>query len=189
MAGNPVDGGGRRGSRWSIAIWGTAAFLLLLPLVAMQFTKEVAWTPFDFIVAGILLLAACGTCEFGARMSSSTAYRAGIGIAVVAGFLLVWINLAVGIIGTEDDPANLMFGGVLAVAAVGAFISRFKPRGMARALVATAVAQVLVGVIALVAGLGLEAAVLSAFFAALWLATAGLFRKAAREQTREGAAP
>jgi hypothetical protein len=43
-----------------IAIWGTAAFLLLLPWVAMQFTTEVNWTLFDFLVIGVMLLAACG---------------------------------------------------------------------------------------------------------------------------------
>ncbi len=189
MAGSTDSGGGRRGSRWRIAVWGTAAFLLLLPLVAMQFTREVAWTPLDFIVAGFMLLAACGSFEFGARMSSNSAYRAGLGIAVVAGFLLVWINLAVGIIGTEENPANLMFGGVLMVAAIGALIARFRPRGMARALVATAIAQALVAAIAVVAESGLEAVALSAFFAALWLTSAGLFRKAAREQTPGDAAP
>ena len=64
------------------------------------------------------------------------------------------MNLAVGIIGTEDNPANLMYGGVLAVGIVGAIIARFQPHGMARALVATALAQALVAVIALIAGLG-----------------------------------
>jgi len=187
MAGNAENGRGWRGNPWRIVVWGTAAFLLLLPLVAMQFTGEVSWTPLDFIVMGIMLLAACGIYEFGAGMSGNTAYRAGIGIAVAAGFLLVWINLAVGIIGTEDNPANLMFGGVLAVAAIGASIARFAPRGMAGALVATAIAQALVASIALVAGWGLEAVALSAFFAALWLTSAGLFRKAARECTPGGA--
>jgi len=43
MAKNTENGGGRRGNRWRIAIWGSAAFLLLLPLVAMQFTGEVVW--------------------------------------------------------------------------------------------------------------------------------------------------
>lgn len=189
MAGTLDNGSGRGGNRWRLAVWGTAALLLLLPLVAMQFTEEVAWTPFDFFVFGTMLLAACGTYELGTRVSGSAAYRAAVGVAVVGGFVLVWINLAVGIIGTERDPANLMFGGVLLVGAVGALVARFRPRGMARALAATAVAQASVGAIALVGGLGVEAVVLSGFFAALWLTSAGLFRKAARERASADGAP
>ena len=67
---------------------------------------------------------------------------------------------------------------------------------MARALAVTALAQALVGVIALIAGLGSTGAnwprvivVLTGFFAALWLLSAWLFRKAAREQTSSAAAP
>jgi hypothetical protein len=76
------------------------------------------------------------------------AYRIAIGVACVTGFVLLWINAAAGIIG--DGPVNLMYLGVLAVGSIGAFIARFQPRGMALALFATAVAQMLVPVIALV---------------------------------------
>lgn len=183
MAANMEHGSGRRVNPWRVAVWGTAAFLLLLPLVAMQFTQEVNWTPFDFIVFGTMLLVACGTYELATRMSRNTTYRAAVGVAVVAAFLVVWINLAVGIIGSEHNPANLMFGGVLAVGFIGALIARFQPQGMAIALVATAIAQALVGAIALVGGLGNEAVLLSGFFAALLLTSAGLFQKAAREQS------
>ncbi len=196
MAGNTEVGGGRRRSRWRIAVWGTAVFLLLLPLVAMQFTDEVNWDETDFAVFGTMLAVACGTCEIAARMTGNTAYRAAVGVAVAAAFILVWMNLAVGIIGTEDNPANLMFGGVLAVGIIGAVIARFQPDGMARALVATALAQALVAVIALVAGSGSTGpswpwniVILTGFFAALWFISAWLFRKAAREQTPAGAAP
>lgn len=41
-----------------------AGVLLCIPLVAMQFTNEVNWDGFDFIVAGILLLATGLTIEF-----------------------------------------------------------------------------------------------------------------------------
>lgn len=115
MAGQVENGRRRRGYRWRIAVWGTAAFLLLLPLVAMQLTDEVTWDESDFIVIGAMLAVACGTYELAARMTGSSAYRAAVGVAVAAGFILVWLNLAVGIIGTEDNPANLMHGGVLAV--------------------------------------------------------------------------
>jgi hypothetical protein len=181
------------GSRWRVVIWGTAAFLLL-PLIAMQFTNEMNWDETDFIVFGAMLFGACGVYELAARMTPNFAYRAAVGVAVVAAFILIWMNLAVGIIGSEDNPANLMYGGVLAIAITGAFIVRFRPHSMARVLVATAFAQALVGVIALVAGLGSTGenwprviVVLTSFFAALWLVSAWLFRRAAREQPPAGA--
>lgn len=195
MAGNTENGGGRRGIHWRMAVWGTAAFLLLLPVVAMRFTNEVTWDGTDFIVFGAMLAAACGTCELAVRMTGNSAYRAAVCVAVAAAFILVWMNLAVGIIGTEDNPANLMFGGVLTVGIVGAVIARLQPQGMVRVLVATALAQALVAVIALIAGLGStgpswpeDILVLSGFFTALWVGSALLFRKPAREQSPAGAA-
>jgi hypothetical protein len=162
----------------------------------MQFTDEVVWDETDFAVMGTMLFGACGACELAAGMTGNIAYRAAVGVAVVAAFILIWLNLAVGIIGSENDPANLMYGGVLVVGILGALIVRFQPHGMARALAATALAQASVGVIALIAGWGSNGAnwpgaivFLTGFFAALWLVSAWLFRKAAREQASAGAAP
>jgi hypothetical protein len=76
------------------------AVLLLLPFVAMQFTDQVIWSPFDFLVAGALLLGAGLTFEFFARRRSSTAYRLAIGLAIAAVLALVWVELAVGVFGT-----------------------------------------------------------------------------------------
>ena len=39
-------------------------------------------------------------------MTGNSAYRAAVGVAIAAAFILVWMNLAVGIIGSEDNPAN-----------------------------------------------------------------------------------
>ncbi len=188
MAGNTGNGSGRRGSRWRMAVWGTAALLLLLPLVAMQFTEEMAWGPGDFAIFGAMLFVACGTYELAARMTGNKAYRAAVGVALGAAFILVWMNLAVGIIGSEENPANWMYAGVLAVGLMGAILARFQPQGMAHALVGTALAQALVAVIALIAGWG-NALILTGLFVALWLTSARLFRKAAREQSPAGAAP
>lgn len=179
MAADMRNEGGRRGGGWRWAMWGGAALLLLLPAVAMRFDGNgVHWTAFDFIVFGAMLSIACGVFELGAWLSRDRAYRAGFGVAVIAGFLLTWINLAVGIIGEPGNPASLAFFGVLLVGAIGAGIARFKPKGMARALVATAVAQAVAGVVALAQG-SVEGVGLSVFFAAVWLVSAGLFRKAA----------
>lgn len=188
MAVNTVNGGNWRGSRWRLAGWGAATVLLLVPLVAMQFTDEVNWSVADFVVFGAMLACAGGAFELAARMTRNTAYRAAVAVALAAAFLLVWANGAVGIIGSEDNPANLMFGGVLAVGLVGAAVARFRPEGMARALVATALAQALVAVVAAVAGMGYIFAA-TAFFGALWLASAWLFRRAALQQAGAGAAP
>lgn len=119
-------------------------------------------------------------------MRTDTAYRAALGLALLAAALLVWLSLGVGIIGQDGDPANRMYFGVLAIGLVGAFIARFRPPGMARALLATALAQVVVAAIALVAGLGLpwsgpaEIIGLNGFFFAMFAGSAWLFRRAAR---------
>jgi hypothetical protein len=154
----------------------------------MQLTEEMAWGPGDFALLGSMLFAACGTYELAARMTGHKAYRAAVGVALATAFILVWMNLAVGIIGSEENPANWMYSGVLAVGLMGAILARFQPQGMARALVGTALAQALVAVIALIAGWG-NALILTGLFVALWLTSARLFRKAAREQSPAGAAP
>lgn len=117
--------------------------------------------------------------------SNTTAYRSAAGMALVAAILLIWLSLGVGIIGKDGDPANMMYFGVIAVGIVGALVARFQPRGMARALAAAALAQALVAVIAVAAGLGLpwsgpaEILILNAFFVAMFGGSAWLFRRAA----------
>jgi hypothetical protein len=188
MMENTENRGGRRGSRWRIAAWATAAILLLLPLFPMQVTNEVAWDLADFVFAGVLIVGVGVAYELTVRMTDNTPYRAAVAVALAAAFILIWINLAVGIIGTEDNPANLMYGGVLVVGFIGAVIARFRPDGLARALFATALAQAVVAAIALIAGMqspvspAIEILGLNGFFAALWLGSAWLFRKAARGQ-------
>lgn len=190
MAGRAENGGGRHGSRWRLAAWAVAALILLYPLAAMQFTEDVNWGVFDFVVAAVLLGGTLITYELVARKADNLAYRAAVAPAVVAALLLVWINLAVGIIGNEEHPANLMYLGVLAVGIVGAILARFRPHDMARALFATALAQALVGVVALVAGLGstgpiwpLDILGVTGLFVAIFVGSALLFRKAAPTQS------
>lgn len=164
--------------RWKVAVWAAAAALWLTPLIAMQFTKEMDWDPFDFAVFGAMLLSVCGLLELATRMSRSVFYRLGFCLALVAGFALVWMNLAVGIIGSEDNPANLMYAGVLSVGAAGAILARLKPQGMAIALVVMAVAQGLVSATAVVSGH--FTVPLDACFVVVWLLSAWLFHTAAR---------
>ncbi len=128
-------------------------------------------------------------------MTTCNPYRFAIGIALATAVILLWVNGAVGMIGSENNDANLMYFGVLAVGIIGAVTARFQPRGMALALFATALAQALVTAVALIGRLGypasgpLEILGLNGFFIALWVVSSWLFRRAAREQPLADAGP
>jgi hypothetical protein len=185
MAGNTENDGGRRGG-WRKVVWGTAAFLWLLLLVAMLFTTEVNLV--ETVAYGVILLAAAGTFELAlALRTRNSAYRIASCVALAAAFVLGWVNGAVGIIGNEGQPANLMYSGLIAVGLIGALVARFRPRGLSRVLIVVALAQALVPVIALImwpqvswgaAGM-LGVFVLNAFFVMLFAGSALLFRRAA----------
>ena len=186
MAANTQNTGGRSWSPWRIAGWSAAALILLHPLVAMPFTDEVNWGAADFLFMAALLGGVGLGLELALRNTNSAAYRAASGLALVSALLLVWINVAVGMIGSEDEPANLLFGGVLAVAFLGALAARFRPAGLARATAAAAFAQASVPAIASAFRLGptavlwsAEVLALTVVFTAMWLLSAWLFRKAA----------
>ena len=173
--------------RWRMAGWSVPVILLLLPAVAMQFTDEVKWDETDFLATGLVLAVAGGVVELASRVSRLFVYRLGVFTTVVTGVLLVWINLAVGIVGNEDHPANLLFFGVLTAAGAGAWAARFQPAGMARALQATTVVQIWMGLMIATGGPAdgpladrAKPLVLVGAFALLWLFAALLFGKAAR---------
>lgn len=181
--GHAGNGGGRSVSPWRIAAWILAVLALLLPLVAMPFTDEVSWTLGDFVFAGTLLFGALGAYEIATRITTSSTYRAGVGVAIAGAVLLTWINAAVGL---TDSGADAAFLGVPAVGFVGALIARFRPRGMARALLATALAQAGIGGTALIAGgippynSAAEVLGLTGFFVALFVGSAWLFWRSAQ---------
>ncbi len=75
-------------------------------------------------------------------MKTRNACRSAVGVALATAVILMWVNGAVGVIGSENNDANLMYFGVLAVGIIGAVIARFQPRGMALALFATALATI-----------------------------------------------
>ncbi len=66
----------------------------------MQFTEEVSWTPFDFVIAGFLLLVTGLTCELVLRRVKGGRLRIVICLAILLLLFLIWIELAVGIFDT-----------------------------------------------------------------------------------------
>lgn len=174
MANDREKRGAARKIPWRMAGWGTAAFLLLLPWAA-----KAPWTQFDFLVAAGLLGSVGLGFEIIVRTSTSLACRSGAALAVVTAFLTIWVNGAVGMIGSEANRYNLVFGIVVLVALIGAILARFEARGMTRAMALTAAAQAGAGA----AGLTTDplGAMLSMGFSGFWLLAAWLFRRAASE--------
>ena len=77
-----------------------AAFILIIPFIAMQFTNEVKWTIMDFVVAGGLLSGTGLLFEFVLRKVKKAKTRLTIGGLILALLFLIWIELAVGLFGT-----------------------------------------------------------------------------------------
>ena len=137
-----------------------------------------------------------GSSRRGATTMHRAAYAIAATLALGAMLLLAWGVVAMGVIGVEGGPFDLAYFGVLAVGVIGAAAARFEPRGMARALLAMALAQGLVTAIALALGKHevpvssvTEILGLNAFFVALFVGSAWLFERAARQRPRAGAGP
>lgn len=83
-----------------IIMLSAAALLLSVPLIAMQFTSEVDWDIFDFLVMGFLLFGTALVCELVLRKTKSVKKRILICGAVLLMLFLLWAELAVGIFGS-----------------------------------------------------------------------------------------
>jgi len=163
-----------------------AVSVCLLPLTAMQFTAEVDWNGFDFVVAFSLLFGAGFAYNLLVYRCKVTDYKRASAITLGTAVLLVFVNGAVGLAGSADNAINLLFLGVLAVLATGVFVAACSPSGMARALVATGLAQAAVALVVLLTGghqlpgaSAASIASLTGVFIALWLGAGYFYRRAA----------
>lgn len=84
-----------------LGIFIVVAILLSIPAVGMQFTREVTWSAFDFVVAAVLLLGTGLLCELVLRVVKSFKYRILLCGAILFALFIVWAELAVGLIGTR----------------------------------------------------------------------------------------
>ncbi len=71
--------------------------ILMIPLVAMQYTNDVDWSISDFVIMGVLMYGIGSMFVFTARRIHTTGNRIIIGIAFLLGLLYIWAELAVGI--------------------------------------------------------------------------------------------
>ena len=183
---NSDNHGTWRSGPWRIAAWCAASALFLLPLLIQFISGNFGWTIGDFVFVAVILFGACLLFDWAARKSPNFSYLAGAACALAAGFGLVVVNGAVGLVGSEREGHNLLFGIVIVTALVGAVIARGRAVGMAAAMFAAALAHIVISAALLIRANGvsdgdpmMEIVGLSVF-AAVWLASAAFFRHSAR---------
>ncbi|WP_324805929.1 hypothetical protein SH584_07315 [Sphingomonas sp. LY29] len=159
-------------------VWAGATALMVIPVIVLRAVNGEAWDlPGEAIFLAGLVSGVGIAFEVAKRIPDRLAYASGIGLAIWAALLQMWINLAVGIVGSEDNPVNLIYLGVTVFALLATIAARFRAEWMVSAMKATAVAQASTFVIALLAGGGFTGPI-TVFFTALWLIAAWLFRRA-----------
>src|SRR5215475_11258258 len=110
--------------------------LLMVPLVASRLVDGWNWRPASFVFVYVLFFGTGLAYALIARRMGAWAYKAGVGLALVAGFALGWSNMVH--VADSENPANLVYYSVLAVGTIGAWLARLEARGLARTLFAMA---------------------------------------------------
>jgi hypothetical protein len=121
-----------------------ALAVLMVPLVASQFVEDWNWPVGAFVRVYVLFFGTGMVFALVARRMSAWSYKAGVGVALMAGFALGWSNMVH--VADSGNPANLMYYSVLVVGAVGACVARLKARGLAFTLFAMAATLALIAV-------------------------------------------
>jgi hypothetical protein len=167
---------------WRKLVWGTALVLMVLPVLAKLWLPDFGWSPGDFVAAAVMLGGGALAFEVAMWMArGNTAYLLAAAMGIGACFLLVWINGAVGMIGNEDNPANLGFLAIVAIAILGTLAARARAAGMAVAMTVCGAAQLAMAGYAFWLS-SIEGIVASIVFVGIWFTAAHLFRVAAHEQ-------
>ena len=82
------------------SVFVVTAAILMIPLIAMQFSDEWDWNLFDFIIMGTLLVSTGMLIVLASRKIKNINYRLAVIFALIAAFLITWAELAVGVFGT-----------------------------------------------------------------------------------------
>lgn len=167
--------------------------LLLIPLTGQLTVEGWNWEWNDFVFAWVVFTITTFFYRLLiTRRPANLAYKAGVGLAVLAGFLITWISLAVQIIG-DENPGNLLYLLTILGGFIGVGLARFEPAALARVAFTMATAIFLIPVISILVwptdfnpGFA-KVLLLSSFFAAMFTASGLLFRHTARITPTSGA--
>ena len=166
-----------------------ALALLMAPLVGSRVVDGWNWPAKAFVLVYVLFFGTALAYQLIASKMAASAYKAGVGLALVKGFMLGWSTMVQ--MSEAENPAYSVYFGVLGVGGAGGWLARLEARGMARALFTMAVALAMVEVLAVMLPIewppGIEQRIRVAhiIFVALFTASGLLFRHASLTRLRD----
>ncbi len=119
--------------------------VLMVPIVASRVVEGWSWSAGSFVLVYVLFFATGMAYAAIARKMNAWAYKAGVGLALVAGFALAWSNMVY--VADSENPANLVYYSVLVVGIIGALLARLEARRLARTLFAMAATLALIALL------------------------------------------
>ncbi|HMQ08472.1 MAG TPA: hypothetical protein PKC30_14320 [Saprospiraceae bacterium] len=137
----------------TISIGLVTGLILLIPFVAMQFNSEVQWSPFDFMIAGLLIFGTGLLLLWGMRHGNLLLYRIAIGFSILSVLFMIWANLSIGLVGSGPNIANVLYVLTWIIFISGTFYFQFNPKGMAFTMFASSFSVCIIAGIALMAGI------------------------------------
>jgi hypothetical protein len=159
--------------------------LLLIPLTGQLTVEGWHWTWHDFLFAWVVFSITTWFYRFlVTRHVPNLAYQAGIALAVLAGFLITWMNLAVQIIG-DENPGNLLYMLTILGGFIGVGVSRFKRAALANVAFGMAAVLLLIPAVAVLLWPAdfnpgyAKVQIGSAVFAGMFVASGVLIRRSA----------
>ncbi|MEN3972742.1 hypothetical protein WJS89_08695 [Sphingomicrobium sp. XHP0235] len=163
--------------------WALVAFLVALPAIATALGAEgVDWGSEDYIAAAILLGGAGLVVELLVRVSRDWNYRIAALLVTSGALFTLWSNLAVGIVGNEDNPINIGYFLIVPLLALGATVVKLKAAGMAAVARVAATFYIGMGIAAFASGQGNPAPFIigiHAVFVTIFAGAGLLFQRAA----------
>lgn len=165
-------------------------FLLLVMMMALGWLNligQLNWGVGDFIFVAVIFFGGLSAFRFVSGRGQGRMFHAAVALSLVTALSMIWITLAVGIIGSEDNQANIMYVGVLGIGLLGSLIARFRATGMSRTMLAVTIAQLVVTVVAVTVWKPeteehvFSTFILNLFYVMLFLSSALLFHRARRQ--------
>jgi len=118
---------------------------LMVPLVASQLVEGWNWPAVAFVRVYALFFVTGMAFALVARRMGAWSYKAGVGVALVAGFALGWSTMVQ--VADSGHPERLWYHSVLVVGLIGACLARLQAPGLAWTLFAMAAVLAVISLI------------------------------------------